>query len=94
MTISWPGMTTTEQAGRVQIGTAQYQADTLLRLRPVSTTLQGCQTQRGSGLDSEFDFVPEPQLGRANRLVAEQQSIRHITLRDIPCDLTNTFGAK
>ena len=53
-------MTTTEQAGRIQIGTAQYQANPLLRLRPVSATLQGRQTQRGSGLYGEFEFVPEP----------------------------------
>ena len=87
-------MTTTEQAGRIQIGTAQYQTNPLLRLRPVSATLQGRQTQRCGGLDSEFEFVPEPQLRIAYHLVAEQQCILHIALCDIPCDLSDALGAQ
>ena len=63
-------------------------------MRPVSATLQGRQTQRGSGLHCQFEFVPEPQLRGANRLVAKQQCVLDVALADIPCDLANAFGAQ
>ena len=87
-------MTTNNQAGRVQIGAAQYQANPLVHPRSVSTTLQGRQAQRRSRFHCELEFAPEPQLRGANRLVTEQQCILDVTLADIPGDLADALGAQ
>ncbi len=56
------------QAGRVQVGAAEDEADFFVGARAVAAALQGGQRQGRGGLDGQLELFPEPELGRAYRI--------------------------
>ena len=63
------------EAGRIDVGTTNDEADLLACVWHIGTTLQRGQGQGGGGLHGQFHFFPEPELCGADALVGQQQRV-------------------